>query len=123
MRRVLLPGDRQLFQTLVAAGIPAKRAMQLQNLYIHCGYASFGLNHAEAEMCVVTVDLPLTDAKEIVRRAAERGSTVIVMAPYEGRMREAMCREMVETHSSTTVDNRGYLLIFNNNLPKQHFRL
>ena len=27
------------------------------------------------------------------------------------------------SNASTTVDNRGYLLIFNNHLPKQHFKL
>jgi len=34
-----------------------------------------------------------------------------------------LCRQIVAAHRSTTVDNRGYLLIFNNNLPKQHFRI
>ena len=106
MRDTLLPGDRALFRELLAAGVPERRAVQLQNLAIHCGYASFGLNRADAEFCVVTCALP-----------------VAVMSPYDGRERRAMCLQIVAAHRSTTVDNRGYLLVFNNNLPKQHFRI
>ena len=51
------------------------------------------------------------------------GNTVAVMSPYDGRERRAMCLQIVAAHRSTTVDNRGYLLVFNNNLPKQHFRI
>ena len=55
--------------------------------------------------------------------AAAAGNTVAVMSPYDGRERRAMCLQIVAAHRSTTVDNRGYLLVFNNNLPKQHFRI
>ena len=107
MRDTLLPGDRALFRELLAAGVPERRAVQLQNLAIHCGYATFGLNRADAEF----------------GDAAAAGNTVAVMSPYDGRERRAMCLQIVAAHRSTTVDNRGYLLVFNNNLPKQHFRI
>ena len=55
--------------------------------------------------------------------AGEAGHTVAVMSPYDGRVRQALCAQIVAQHRSTTVDNRGYLLIFNNHLPKQHFRI
>ncbi len=55
--------------------------------------------------------------------SAAAGNTVAVMSPYDGRERRAMCLQIVAAHPSTTVDNRGYLLVFNNNLPKQHFRI
>ena len=89
MRGELLPGDRRLYRALRGAGVPERRAIQLQNVAIHCGYGTFGLNRADAEFCILTRDLP----------------------------------RAVAAHRSTTVDNRGYLLIFNNNLPKQHFRI
>ena len=108
MRDTLLPGDRALFRELLAAGVPERRAVQLQNLAIHCGYATFGLNRADAEFCIATRSL---------------SRTVAVMSPYDGRERRAMCLQIVAAHRSTTVDNRGYLLVFNNNLPKQHFRI
>lgn len=59
----------------------------------------------------------------LVGDAAAAGNTVAVMSPYDGRERRAMCLQIVAAHRSTSVDNRGYLLVFNNNLPKQHFRI
>lgn len=123
MRGDLLPGDRTVYRALMQAGIPERRAVQLQNLAIHCGYATFGLNRADAAFCVLTRDLPRMRTLALVRTAAAKGHTVAVMSPCEGRERQAMCRQIVASHRSTTVDNRGYLLIFNNHLPKQHFEL
>lgn len=123
MRDGLLPGDRTLYEALTAAGISRRRAGQLQNLMIHCGYTTFGLNRADADLCVVTRGLPRTETLALVRAASEAGHTVAVMSPYDGHVRQALCRQIVALHSSTTVDNRGYLLIFNNHLPKQHFRI
>lgn len=123
MRDGLLPGDRTVYEALTAAGISRRRAVQLQNLAIHCGYGSFGLNRADAELCVATRDLSRAKTLALVRAAAEAGHTLAVMSPYDGHLRQALCAQIVAQHRSTTVDNRGYLLIFNNHLPKQHFRI
>lgn len=121
MRSTLLPGPRELYRALRGAGVSERRAVQLQNLAIHCGYRTFGLNRADAEFCVLTRDLPRTETLALLRLAA--GRTVAVMSPYDGSERQALCRQIVSAHGSTTVDNRGYLLVFNNHLPKQHFRI
>jgi len=97
--------------------------VQLQNLMIHCGYTTFGLNRADAEFCVATCGLPRPATLALVRAAAEAGHTVALMSPYDGCERQALCGQIIAGHASTTVDNRGYLLIFNNHLPKQHFRI
>lgn len=44
MRGELLPGDRAAVPALRGAGVPERRAIQLQNVAIHCGYGTFGLN-------------------------------------------------------------------------------
>ena len=123
MRRELLPGDRSLYRALCGAGVAPRRAVQLQNLAIHCGYATFGMNRADADLCIATRELPRSETLALVRAASEGGHTVAVLSPYEGRDRQTLCAQIVAGHRSTTVDNRGYLLIFNNNLPKQHFRI
>lgn len=123
MRDELLPGDRELYRALLAAGVARPRAVQLQNLAIHCRYATFGLDRADADLCVVTRALPRARLFALVREAAERRNTVAVLWPYADRERQAICRQIVAMHRSTTVDNRGYLLVFNNHLPKQHFRI
>ena len=123
MRRELLPGDRGLYEALLRAGVPQRRAVQLQNAAIRCGYATFGMNRAEGDLYVATCDLSGEGLSALVRDAAASGSTVAVLAPYANDERQALCRRIVAAHRSTSVDNRGYLLLFNNYLPKQHFRL
>ncbi len=123
MQSKLLPGDRNLYRTLLAGGVAERRAVQLQNLMIHCGYAAFGLNCAKGELCIVTPALSEAEVAALVRNAAEVGRTVVVMTPYIAPAWQSMCRRLIAAHRSTTIDNRGYLLIFNNYLPKQHFRI
>lgn len=123
MQSKLLPGDRDLYRTLLAGGVAEGRAIQLQNLMIHCGYAAFGLNCANGELCIVTPALSEKEIAVLVRNAAEVGRTVVVMTPYIAPAWQSMCRRLIAAHRSTTIDNRGYLLIFNNYLPKQHFRI
>ena len=67
MRDDLLPGRRDLYEALLTAGVSRRRAVQLQNLMIHCGYTTFGLNRADAEFCVATCGLP-RPARWCVRR-------------------------------------------------------
>ncbi len=123
MRSELLPGDRTLYEALRSEGVAERRAVQLQNLAIHAGYATFGVNRADAEFCIVTAGLPREELRTLVREAAEKGTTAAILAPHAGVERQALCREIVALHGSTSVDNRAYLLLFNNHLPKQHFRL
>lgn len=123
MRRDLLPGRRDLYEALLASDISRRRAVQLQNLAIHCGYASFGMNRADSDLCILTRELPQVQMLGVLAAAARAGHTVAILSPYDGCERWALCRRIVETHHSTTVDNRAYILIFNNHLPKQHFRL
>ncbi len=123
MRRDLMEGPREVYDAMIALGEPHRRAVQLQNLAIHCGYTTFAVNHTEGDICIVTRDLPRADIFDIVRRAGEHGRTVVMLAPYEGCERLAICHQIVAEHRSTTVDNRAYLLIFNNHLPKQHFQI
>lgn len=123
MRTELLPGDRALYQVLRAAGTDKRRAVQLQNLAIHAGYATFGLNRADAAFSIVTAELPQTEVLQLVHAAQETGATVAILAPHAGIERQALCRQIAAAHKSTSVDNRAYLLLFNNHLPEQHFRL
>ena len=70
MRDDLLPGRRDLYEALLTAGVSRRRAVQLQNLMIHCGYTTFGLNRADAEFCVATCGLPRPATLALVRAAA-----------------------------------------------------
>lgn len=123
MRRELLPGGHALYEALLAAGVSRRRAVELQNLALHCGYVDFGLNRADADLCVVAGELPEEQLRELVRAAQLRGGTVVLLAPRAAGERAALWRTVVQAHPSTSVDKRAYLLLFNNGLPKQHFRI
>lgn len=120
-----LGGDMRLHDALVGRHIPTKRAVQLQNLFTHCGCGSFAVDSADAsaDLVVLTADFANDMIADACASAERHGSTVAVMAPHGDSVRERLCREITARHRGTSVDNRAYLLIFNNNLPKQHFVL
>ena len=75
------------------------------------------------QMLIATMATSYEHLMEYVDYAREQGITLCIMRPYNNAERWAVCSRIIEEHASTTVDNRGYLLIFNNHLPKQRFRL
>ena len=125
MKRTLRDGDHGLYDRLLALGLPARRAVQLQNLCLHCGYVTWAVDTfpEECDCCLLTPQVGARQTLEWVALAHRRGTTLVLLNPYERQERAALCRRIVEEHTCTTVDNRGYLLVFNNHLPKQHFRL
>lgn len=123
MQEKLSGDDRALYERLVAEGVPQRRAVQLQNLCIHCRCRSWAVDAQADDLIVLTTHLSDERTRSLVARAAEGGTTLVLLSPYENRGREALCRSIVAAHLSTTIDNRAYLLVFNNYLPKQHFRI
>ncbi|MDR2894703.1 MAG: hypothetical protein LBU97_04505 [Alistipes sp.] len=134
-------GDRTLFDGLRERGFSVKRAAQLQNLYTYRGYTSAvfaeggdapdgaaldagTLCLGAGTLCFAMPTLPPEQTRALVERARGTGAAICVVAPYENRARLRLARELVEAHRHTSVDNRGFLLIFTDErLPKQHFKL
>lgn len=127
MRRSLTTVDGGgMYDALIAAGIPRKRAVQLANLRVHIGAERWCIDvcpEASDTLAVVSAAVPHTSLAEYVVEARKTSSTLAIMVPYLNRDRDRVCREIVAAHAGTTVDNRGFLLVFNRDLPKQHFRL
>ncbi len=123
MRSTLIEGEHRLYEELLKGGIRQKRAIQLQNLALHSGYSTFDIDGCDAELCVLTRHLSPEETLDKVQQAQHDHKTVVVLDPYQDNEREQLCRQIVREHRCTTVDNRAYLLIFNNHLPKQHFRI
>ncbi len=125
MRHDLMTARHDLCEELLKLGAPLRRAIELQNLMIHCGYATYAINSLP-EGCpyaILTCELSEEKSLELVSRAAETGATIVLSRPYDCRERTKFCRQIIEKHKSTAIDNRGYLILFNNHLPKQHFKL
>ncbi|MBQ8581819.1 MAG: hypothetical protein IJ478_07020 [Alistipes sp.] len=126
MRREVVTCEPVLYEALRERGFPLKRAVQLQNLYTHCRYHSFSIDALDnpCDLCVVSEKSNGETTRELVERAARRHTTVVLLSPYEGRNRAAMCREIVENHGCTSVDKRAFLVLFSDpKLPKQHYRI
>lgn len=121
-----LQGERDdLYRQLLQNGAPRRRAVELQNLMLHCGYEGYAINSLP-EGCpyaIIGCEVGEEQTLQLVQKAAEQHATLVLSRPYDCRERTELCHRIIAAHPSTTVDNRGYLIIFNNHLPKQHFRL
>ena len=127
MASEIIGEQRDLYLALIEKGVAKRRAIELQNLMTHCGYESFSIdksgNGEKCDMIITTLSTPTEQLRVFAERAAQDKTTLAIISPYYDKERAEMCKEIVETHRCTSVDNRAYLLLFNNHLPKQKFRL
>ena len=129
VRKVFMQGklqntDSALYTALLSKGVAKRRAVQLANLAEHCGYDNWCIDTMEQkQMIILTLDTHYTELARYAEYAREKGATLCIVNPYNTRERLNVCLDIIDAHPSTTVDNRAYLLVFNNHLPKQRFRL
>lgn len=124
MRSTFISDERTLYTTLIERGVAKRRALQLQNLVVHLRYSSFSIDSTvEADMIIATADYPTSQLSALATTAREAHCTLCIIAPSLDSERDRTCKHLVAEHTCTSVDNRGYLLLFNNHLPKQKFRL
>ena len=120
--------EHELHDRLKALEIPSRRAIELQNLAVHCEYNSIGIDCPIADMphyqMVIATTATVDDQlNKMAAMASEAKLTLCIMAPYMDGKRQQICGKIIDAHPCTSIDNRGYLLLFNNHLPKQRFRL
>ena len=116
--------DNALYTALLSKGVAKRRAVQLANLAEHCGYDNWCIDSMdEKQMIILTLDTHYTELVRYAEYAREKGATLCIVNPYNNRERWEVCLDIIDAHPSTTIDNRAYLLVFNNHLPKQRFRL
>lgn len=125
MKSKLQTDRTDLYDRLRTLGVSRRRATQLQNLLVHCGYETFGIDRASerVDMFIATLDTAPDSLPQLAAEAERNRSTLCIMSPYFSAARHSVCRAIVDAHPSTSVDNRGYLLLFNNHLPRQRFKL
>ena len=124
MQKKLYDPLSALYTALMEGGVAKRRSVQIANLAEHCNYTTWSIDSREArELIIATLSTPYPELEEYATYAREQGATLCIMSPYDNRERWEACHKIIDAHPSTTVDNRAYLLIFNNHLPKQRFRL
>lgn len=119
---------RDIYERLLNVGIAKRRAREIQNLVEHCQYERLGIDcsiedFSHYDIVVATRDIT-TDRLYVMAQAANEASiTLCIMSPSLDKERDMASRQLTENHKCTSIDNRGYLLLFNNYLPKQQFKL
>ena len=117
-------GEGSLYDVLLRSGIAKRRAVQLQAAFDYCKAECFSVDGKEGDFRIFTQEYPAELLAKACRAAQCDGATAVIMKPYADRERQSVCQSIVECHDSTSVDNRGFLMLFNTKkLPKQHFRL
>ncbi len=112
-----------LYDTLMASGVKDKRARQLHNTLYYIEGQNFSINDVDGDLSILLADYPTEQLREAYEKAKSKGVTLVIGQPYLNRERQSAVRALIDEHRSTTVDNRAYILFFNNRLPKQHYRL
>lgn len=120
----LFAEDHSLYDALMERGVAKRRAVQLNNLVEHCQYSSWAIDELlESDMIIATLEVNAAKLNEYAQYVREHRATLCIMSPYDSAERWQACSAIVAEHASTTIDNRAYLLVFNNHLPKQRFVL
>ncbi len=124
MDRKTVIGDSLLRDKLINLGVKPRYARELENLRHHCGLSTFKIDLCEmADMIICSTSKGHEFVTEVLNLAQKSGITVVILSPYQTIERGEMCSAIIDSHTSTTVNRRGYLIVFNNHLPKQHFTL
>ena len=112
-----------LYDALFAEGVAEKRARELHNTLYYIEGQSYSINEVECDLSILLADYPTDNLRVAYEEAKAEGVTLAICQPYLNRERQNEVKTMIEEHRSTTIDNRAYILFFNNRLPKQHYRL
>ena len=112
-----------LYDNLVAVGMREKRARELHNLLAYIEGQSYSINEVGSDLSIVLTDYPTSQLREALATAKAEGVALVICQPYLNRERQNEVKALIAEHCSTTVDNRAYIVFFNNRLPKQHYRL
>ncbi|MFR9620239.1 MAG: hypothetical protein SNH63_03335 [Rikenellaceae bacterium] len=108
---------------LQRCGVKGRMAVELQNVYVHCGYRSYVIDPQVGEMAdfvVCTSAMTNERIDGVYEAAVEHGATIVV---ERGVGTTDQFSGIVKRHLSTVVDRPKYIIIFNNHLPKQYFQL
>lgn len=124
MTKTLCEGSgTALYDNLMVESMNEKRARELHNTLCYIEGDGFSINAVEADLSILLANYPTERLREAYEGAKAKGVTLAICQPYLNRERQNEVKALIGEHHSTTIDNRAYILFFNNRLPKQHYRL
>ena len=115
--------DKTLYHNLITKGVTEKRARELSNTLYYIEGLSYSINEVGCDLSILLTDYPTEQLSEAYDEAKREGVTLAIYQPYLNRERQNEVKALIGGHCSTVIDNRAYILFFNNRLPKQYYRL
>lgn len=112
--RNLLGGD--VCGELIDAGVACGVARELEIVMHECGYSSWSINRVGDAGMIICHHLRSEEIDSFVSLCRDSGATLAIIPRKEGG-------RVVDNHLSTSIQARGYTLLFNNGLPKQNFEI
>lgn len=106
--------DREIVRNLAEMGLKRQYVVEIAN---------FIYDSRNTPIVLCGGDRSIEHLDEVIGRNRESGATIIIIDHASTLERELHFREVVKQHRSTSIDKKGYLILFNNHLPKQHFLL
>ncbi len=120
--RELFNPSSTIYSAIIDLEISKRTAIEISNLAHHIGCQSLAIdgNITSSDLTVLTTLYSDSDVRREVDRAKESGTAVVILSPYS---RKELCNEILKSHTCTSIDRYNYILLLNNHLPKQHFRV
>ncbi len=122
-------GAGELYRSIESI-VGRRYAAELQQIYTYSNCVTVQVFVSSRDICDYQTDMiiccdgvDVNTIRDVVANSIRYGTTVAVISPYGNSERESVCRALILNHHSTTLDREGYLLFFNNHLPKQHLIL
>ncbi len=123
MRPALTPAARAHFEQLTLCGVKRTIAIEIANLAAHLSVESIeadGVCSATRSMILCTQHCPKELLEQLAAHAAKGGIPFVVIYPQRY---SALCAELIQDNQSSSIERKGYTILLNNHLPKQHFKL
>lgn len=121
IEEVVKPLESKLYRELLEINIEDGIAVEIARLANHCGFRTASIDSALSEELIIC-SLRCSDETiySLSKSAAQSGKAIIILSPYE---RREICDRVLRENRSTSIDRFNYLILLNNHLPKQHFKL
>ncbi len=117
----LNPDARSIFDKISSIGIGKRLAIELSNLSLSCNCSTIDIdNLSKSGMSICTPNCSDKQIHQLASGAELNGTPIVIL---EARKHKAVCEKLIENCHSTSIDRVSYLILLNNHLPKQHFKL
>ncbi|MFI3280439.1 MAG: hypothetical protein R3Y44_00550 [Rikenellaceae bacterium] len=121
MVKRLFQSEDPLYIDLRRVSIKNQTAIEISNLAKHCHFDSTSIDSMMGkDLIICSEECSKSDIYTLANKAANSGIAIVILSPYRHRK---VCNMLLKENNSTSIDRFNYIILLNNHLPKQHFKL